>query len=216
MQPYTDMEARSALLLGLICLFGIAVAEEQAFNVSSGSHLPSFCRTSDCPKYQLVKKYDNFELRQYEETRWVRTSLKQDVFGLEMVASFQRLYKYIRGNNAEEWKTNMTLPVVIYIPLKQPPADNSTMSLFVPHEVENPPEPTNTDVYLDTVPPASIYVKTLGGYALQFTYNKQAKALVEELRTLGLQFDDSYFVRVGYNPPYEFVDRHIEVWYMAK
>ncbi|XP_077138930.1 heme-binding protein 2-like [Ranitomeya variabilis] len=210
------MEARSALLLGLISLFGIAVAEEQAFNVSSEKQLPSFCRTSDCPKYQLVKKYDNFELRQYEETRWVRTSLKQDLFGFEMVASFQRLYKYIRGNNAEERKINMTLPVVIYVPLKQPPAGNSTMSLFVTHEVENPPEPTNTEVYLDTVPPASIYVKTFGGYALQFTYNKQAKALAEELRTLGLEFDDSYFARVGYNPPYEFVDRHNEVWYMAK
>ncbi|CAJ0920438.1 unnamed protein product [Ranitomeya imitator] len=159
----------------------------------------------------------NFELRQYEETRWVRTSLKQDLFGFEMVASFQRLYKYIRGNNAEERKINMTLPVVIYIPLQQPPAGNSTMSLFVPHEVENAPEPTNTEVYLDTVPPASIMSsKTFGGYALQYTYNKQAKALAEELRTLGLQFDDSYFVRVGYNPPYHFVNRHNEVWYMAK
>ncbi|XP_073528574.1 heme-binding protein 2-like [Phyllobates terribilis] len=216
MHPYTDMEVRSALLLGLLSLFGIAVAEEQEFNVSSQNQLPSFCRTSDCPKYQLVKKYDNFELRQYEETRWVTTSLNQDLFGLEMVKSFKRLFKYISGSNAEELKINMTVPVVIYMPLKQPPAGNSTMSFFVPHEVANTPEPTNPEVYLDTIPTASIYVKTFGGYALEFTYNKQAKVLAEELRTLGLQFDDSYFVHVGYNPPFEFVDRHNEVWYMAK
>ncbi|KAM4041909.1 heme-binding protein 2-like [Anomaloglossus baeobatrachus] len=210
------MEARSALLLGLLSVFGIAVAEDEAFSVTSQNQPPSFCRNIACPKYELVKKYDSFELRQYEETRWVRTSLKQDFFGLQMVASFRRLFKYISGNNAEELKINMTLPVVIYMPLKQPPAGNSTMSFFVSHEVENPPEPTNPEVYLDSVPTASFYVKTFGGYALEFTYKKQAKALAEELRNRDLPFDDSYFVRVGYNPPYEFENRHNEVWYMAK
>ncbi|XP_040285613.1 heme-binding protein 2-like [Bufo bufo] len=207
------MEMRRRLLLGLLSVLGIAV---QASDVSSQNKLPSFCRSYDCPDYQLVKQYDDFELRQYEESRWVTTSLKQDIFGMGIMISFNRLFKYISGNNAEGLKINMTVPVITYVPLKQPPADNSTMSFFVPHAVENPPKPTNPEVYLDTYPAASVYVKSFGGYALNKAYGDQAKALAENLKLLGLQFDDTNFIRVGYNSPFELSNRHNEVWYMAK
>ncbi|XP_044147176.1 heme-binding protein 2-like [Bufo gargarizans] len=203
------MEVRRRLLLGLLSVLGLAV---QASDVSS-QKLPPFCGHYDCPKYQLVKDYAEFELRQYEETHWVTTSVKQDILG--MVTSFNRLFNYISGNNAEGLKINMTVPVIIYVPLKQPPADNATMSIFVPHEVENAPKPTDPEVYLDTYPAASVYVKTFGGYALSTAYAYQAEALAENLRLLGLQFDDTYFVHASYNAPTEFLNRHNEVWYMV-
>ncbi|XP_075719078.1 heme-binding protein 2-like [Rhinoderma darwinii] len=215
MKPYTDMEARSALLLGLLSVLGIAVTE-QASVASNQNQSPSFCGTRDCPRYQLVKQYDNFEHRDYEETRWVTTSLKQDMIGIGMVISFRRLFSYITGKNAEGLNINMTVPVVINIPSKQQTAGNSTMCFFVPHEVENPPAPTDPAVYLETFASASVYVKTFGGYALDFMYAKQAKTLAEELRAHGLTFDDTYFLRVGYNDPFTFLNRHNEVWYIAK
>ncbi|KAG8542130.1 hypothetical protein GDO81_027387 [Engystomops pustulosus] len=154
-QSHTDMETKVVLLLGLLAVCGLS----QASDVPNDNQLPKFCRTSDCPSYQLVKKYDNFEHRQYEETRWVTTSLEQDFLGFGMVKSFRRLFSYINGSNSEGLKINMTVPVVIYMPLKKPPAGNSTMSFFVPHEVVNPPKPTDSDVYLEKSPAASIYVK---------------------------------------------------------
>ncbi|KAM3931929.1 heme-binding protein 2-like [Leptodactylus fuscus] len=209
------MESRRALLLGLLAIFEITVAE-QVYENPSQNQLPSFCRTRDCPRYQLVKQYDNFELRQYEETRWVTTPVNQDIIGIGMAKSFWRLFYYINGTNAEEQTMNMTVPVVMHMPLKEQSAEKFTMSFFVPHELENPPKPSDPAVYLETLPASSVYVKSFGGYAIHATFVKQAKALAEELRSLGLEFDDTYFVRVGYNAPFELFDRHNEVWYLAK
>lgn len=205
--------ATSALLLGLLSVFGIAVTAQNS-DVSIQTGLPSFCGSRDCPKYQLIKQYDDFEHRQYEETRWVTTSLEQDMFGISIMTSFRRLFKYISGANADELKINMTVPVVMSIPLTS--AAQSTMSFFVPHYLEKSPLPTDPEVHLASYPAASIYVKTFGGYALGYAYEQKAKALAEELQALGLQFDDTYYARVGYNDPFTFIDRHNEVWYMAK
>ncbi|XP_075059925.1 heme-binding protein 2-like [Mixophyes fleayi] len=200
------MESRNLMLLVLFAVFGTTVVAEQS---------ASFCRELDCPKYQLVKQYDNFEHRTYEETRWVTTSLKLDFFSIGMVTSFRRLFKYISGENSEELKINMTVPVVTSVPLQKPPVHNSTMCFFVPHALENPPNPSNPAVYLVTYPSMSVYVKSFDGYALEATYTKQAKALAEDLKTLGLQFEDSFFLRAGYNDPFTLFNRHNEVWFYA-
>ncbi|XP_044146335.1 heme-binding protein 2-like isoform X1 [Bufo gargarizans] len=132
-----------------------------------------------------------------------------------MVTSFNRLFGYINGNNAEGLKMSMTVPVMVYMPLK-PPTENATMSLFVPHEVKYPAKPRDPEVYLEPLPAASVYVKTFGGYALNTMYAEQAKALAEKLRILGLQFDDTYFIYARYDAPFQIFNRHNEVWYMAK
>ncbi|XP_040286139.1 heme-binding protein 2-like [Bufo bufo] len=202
------MEVRRRLLLGLLSVLGIAV---QASDVSSQNQLPPFCHHYDCPKYQLVEQYDDFELRQYEETLWVTTSLKQDIFGIGMVISFNRLFMYINGNNAYGLKMSMTVPVIVHVPLK-PPTENTTMSFFVKY----PAKPTDPEVYLEPRPAASVYVKTFGGYALNTMYAEQAKALAEKLELLALPFDDTYFIHGGYDAPSQIFNRHNEVWYMAK
>ncbi|XP_056423563.1 heme-binding protein 2-like [Hyla sarda] len=206
------MEAKSELLLGLLVVFGIAVTAQ---DVASQTQRPSFCGTNDCPSYQLLKKYENFEHRHYEETRWVVTPLVQDVFGIEMMKSFRRLFKYITGMNSEGQTINMTVPVAIDVPLESSSV-SSTMSFFVPHEVENPPTPTDPEIHLKKSPEFSAYVRQFGGYALGFMYEKHAKALAEDLKALGLQFDETYYVRAGYNDPFTLFNRHNEVWYIAK
>ncbi|KAM9315384.1 heme-binding protein 2-like [Gastrophryne carolinensis] len=202
------MEARTLLLLTL--LLAVLGASQ------AGNEKPSFCGNNDCPVYQVVKKYENFEHRMYEESRWVTTPMEQDYFGFEMVKSFRRLFKYITGNNAEGLKINMTVPVLIYVPGKQSPDDNSTMSFFVPPELQNPPQPLDPNVYLESSPRVSFFVKSFGGYALEYQYSKQASRLAEELHTLGLAFDDTFFIRAGYNDPFTLINRHNEVWYRTK
>ncbi|XP_077342314.1 heme-binding protein 2-like [Lithobates pipiens] len=210
------MEIKYQLLLSLLLVLGTSQATEQEPDVSDVYQKPKFCRELDCPVYRLVKQYDKFEHRAYEATRWVRTPLESDFFGLGMVTSFRRLYKYITGSNAEEMKINMTVPVVIYVPLNQPPAGNSTMSFFVPHEVQDPPKPTDPKVYLSNSPAKSFYVRSFGNYALDSTYAMEAKVLAEELQALGLEFIDSFYLRSGYNDPFTLFDRHNEVWFVAK
>ncbi|KAM5165482.1 heme-binding protein 2-like [Mantella aurantiaca] len=210
------MEIKYQLLLSLLLALGTSQATEQEADISDEYQKPPFCGRSDCPKYQVKQKYDKFELRAYEAIRWVVTPLESDFFGLEMVISFRRLYKYITGSNAEALKINMTVPVVIYVPLNQPPAGNSTMSFFLSHEVENPPQPTDPNVFLSNSPATSFYVRSFGGYALDPTYTKEAGVLAEELRALGLEFEDSFYLRSGYNDPFTVFNRHNEVWITAK
>ncbi|XP_063774225.1 heme-binding protein 2-like [Pseudophryne corroboree] len=197
------MESRNLMLLSWLAV--LVVAEEP----------PSFCKL-DCPKYQLVEQYDKFEHRIYEESRWVTTSLNADHYMFGIMNSFRHLFKYISGENSEGLKINMTVPVLTVVPLIKPPTVNATMSFFVPHALENPPTPSDPAVYLKNSPPMSVYVKTFGGYAFDYTYSKKAKALAEELRTLGLQFDDSFVLRAGYDAPFKLFDRHNEVWFLAK
>ncbi|XP_072259175.1 heme-binding protein 2-like [Pyxicephalus adspersus] len=204
------------LLISLLLVLGTSEATEKEPELSNGYQKPAFCQKADCPKYEVEKQYDNFELRAYEAIRWVRTPLESDFFGLEMVKSFRRLFKYITGSNVEEMKIDMTVPVVIYVPLNQPPAGNSTMSFFVPHEVENAPQPTDPKVYLDNSPALNVYVRSFGGYALDPTFFKEAQFLAEQLRALGLEFEDSFYLRSGYNDPFTLLNRHNEVWVIAK
>ncbi|XP_018428747.1 PREDICTED: heme-binding protein 2-like [Nanorana parkeri] len=210
------MEIKDQMMLTLLLVLGTAQATKQEPGVSDGYQKPKFCGQADCPKYEVVKKYDKFEHRAYEATRWVKTPLERDFFGLGMMKSFRRLFKYITGSNAEEMKINMTVPVAMYVPLTKPPAGNSTMAFFVPHDVEDPPQPTDPDVYLENAPAMSAYVRSFGGYALDPTYSKEAVVLAEELRSLGYEFYDSFYLRCGYNDPFTFFDRHNEVWFIAK
>ncbi|KAM8947402.1 heme-binding protein 2-like [Pelodytes ibericus] len=203
------MGVRSLIVLGLLSLYSsVALAEDYPVYQA-----PSFCGKSECPKYELVKDYKTFELRSYEPTQWVSTSLDMDLIGIGMVTSFRRLFKYISGSNTESLKINMTVPVILSVPLNDDSV-NATMSFFL--ALENPPRPLDPNVYLEKYGQQSVYVKSFGGYAFDYEYAKKAKALSEELVALGIPFEDSFYERVGYNSPFTLFNRHNEVWYLAK
>uniref|UniRef100_A0A8C5PB76 Heme-binding protein 1 n=1 Tax=Leptobrachium leishanense TaxID=445787 RepID=A0A8C5PB76_9ANUR len=164
---------------------------------------------------QITWAVQTFELRVYEQSRWVTTPLELDFLGIGLYRSFRRLFKYINGQNSEGIKMKMTVPVRMYVPRISSTDKNATMSFFVPSSVVNPPQPLNQEVYLESFPQKSIYVKSFSGYALKPVYEKKAKMLLEELTDLGLQFDSSYGTAAGYNDPLTIFDRHNEVWYTS-
>ncbi|XP_063299757.1 heme-binding protein 2-like [Pelobates fuscus] len=207
------MGARSVLVLSLLCVWGAVRAEEGAADEYKA---PDFCGTYECPKYEVAKKYETFELRTYQSTLWVTTSLELDYFGFGIYRSFKRLFDYINGQNSEGIKIKMTVPVRIYVPLITPTDKNATMSFFVPLAVVNPPQPLNKEVYIESFPQMSFYVKSFGGYALKTHYEKKAKMLSEELTAMGLGFDSTFGTAAGYNDPLTFVGRHNEVWYTVQ
>ncbi|CAH2253179.1 Hypothetical predicted protein [Pelobates cultripes] len=203
------MGARSVLVLSLLCVWGAVRAEE-------GGHdqykTPSFCGKLECPRYHVEQDFKSFELRVYEATQWVSTPVNLNVFGTGK--AFRRLFKYITGSNSEGLKINMTVPVLVYLPINNPSA-NATMSFYLTPTL-SPPKPLDPDVFLGNAGETRVYVKSFGGYAFDYEYAKQAKLLSEELLAHGIQFDDSAYERAGYNDPFTFFNRHNEVWYLAK
>ncbi|KAM4042075.1 heme-binding protein 2-like [Anomaloglossus baeobatrachus] len=196
------------LLLGLVCGTAVLAGDK------SVDGFPPFCGNYQCPKYQVSKKYNTFELRRYDSSHWVTTQLETDMFGLGIMKSFKRLLNYINGQNMEGVTIKMTVPVRAIVPLADP-SINATMSFFVPMSIVNPPAPKDSSLYLESYPPTSYYVRSFGGYALNSDYEKQSKALTEELVALGLAFDGTFGIAAGYNDPLTFFKRHNEVWLRA-
>ncbi|XP_053567973.1 heme-binding protein 2 [Bombina bombina] len=203
--------AGALFVLSLLSLYGNVIEAEEG----NTENAPDFCGKNECPKYQVAKQYNTFELRVYEATNWVSTDMEEDFLGYGKVKSFRHLFGYISGKNSQGIKIPMTVPVNIYIPLKRPSPTNATMSFFLPPSL-SPPAPTDPDVYLQSVPEKSVYVKSFTGYAFQNDYLKKAKALSEELVALGLSFDDSSYTSAGYNDPFTLFKRHNEVWLTAQ
>ncbi|XP_056419354.1 heme-binding protein 2-like [Hyla sarda] len=198
------------LFLSLLSLYGTAVLAEK----NSVEGFPPFCGNYECPKYQVVKRYNTFELRSYESTLWVTTQLDTDVFGLGIMKSFKRLFNYISGQNTEGISIKMTVPVRSTVPLFNPTI-NATMSFFMPTIIVNPPAPKDPSLHLESYGPTSYYVRSFSGYALKSDYEKESKALSEELNALGLAYDANFGIAAGYNDPLTFFNRHNEVWFRS-
>lgn len=204
------MASVSLLLLSVLSLYGTAVLAEK----NSVDGFPSFCGSYKCPKYQVLKRYNTFELRRYDSTHWVTTQLDTDMFGLGIMKSFKRLFNYISGQNTEGVSIKMTVPVRVFMPLLDP-SINATISFFVPTSIVNPPTPKDPSLYLESYPPTAYYVRSFGGYALKSDYEKESKALTEELTALGLAYDVNFGIAAGYNDPLTFFNRHNEVWFKS-
>ncbi|XP_078505086.1 heme-binding protein 2-like [Lissotriton helveticus] len=178
---------------------------------------PRFCRSRDCPKYELVKKYDTFEERNYESSRWVSTLVEGKSYSHAIVEGFWRLFHYIDGKNSAGIKIPMTVPVLSRVnPVGVKNVSDITMSFFVPFAVDDPPTPTNPEVYLSSTPAQTVYVKSFGGYAFKSDFVEMAEKLSQDLNTLGKPFQKDFFITAGYDAPFMLFNRHNEVWYIAE
>ncbi|XP_063774224.1 heme-binding protein 2-like [Pseudophryne corroboree] len=213
-QLYTLREAAMAsvslLLLSLLSLYGTAVLAEE----NSVDGFPSFCGSYQCPKYQVLKNYNTFELRRYDMTRWVTTQLDNDVFGFGIIKSVKRLFNYINGVNKQGVSIKMTVPVRVSVPLNDP-TSNATISFFLPLTLVDPPQPNDPSVFLESYPETHYFVRSFSGYALTSNYEKKSKALSEELDYLAINYDVNVGIAAAYNDPLVFFNRHNEVWFRS-
>lgn len=92
--------------------------------------------------YQVVLRDGKFELRDYPDLVVVETPMHND-----SGSSFQRLFRYISGQNSESQKIAMTTPVFM--------AGNETsrsMSFVMPADMESAPPPSDPSVKTATIP----------------------------------------------------------------
>merc|ERR1712037_382580 len=88
---------------------------------------PKFAGGHETPEYKSVLKEDklNIEIREYKESFWVTTDMKNDKTVKENnSAGFWKLFNYIQGQNEKEEKISMTSPVVKKIIPKTPFTSN--------------------------------------------------------------------------------------------
>ena len=158
-------------------------------------------------KYTVVSSNKEFEIRFYPSatmaTIYSTASSYKEVSG----PGFRALAGYIFGGNESEKQISMTAPVHMNIT-----AERSAMSFVMPsaYNVDNLPKPDNSRVIIEKTQDEYVAVIKFSGYASDEAIKKQSAKLAKMLDEQGIEFYGT-FRYLGYNPPYQFLNRRNEV-----
>ena len=163
-------------------------------------------KNSSNNKYKVIKSFGEFEIRKYEKLFVASSIINSSNYDESSSYGFRTLANYIFGQNKRSQKIAMTSPVIMDM------NDSITMSFIMPDEVtqNNAPDPLSNSVKLQTRPNETFAVIRFGGWANQ----KKIQSKTSELKKHLLKYNIEYFgdpVYLGYDSPYQMVDRRNEV-----
>jgi len=184
---------------------------------------PMFCGNSQCPDFTVTNKTDHCELRHYQPSTWVSTSVIAKSWTSQVQrALFWPLFEYIQGANEGGQKIKMTVPVITLVrPEYSAEGSNYTMSFYLPSSLANIPTPKNDKVTIKYKPSFEAYVHSFKGYAWgQQVWDKHAAMMEKHLDKDGLKGmyypSSQMYISAGYDDPMKMFNRHNEIWLMAK
>lgn len=157
-------------------------------------------------KYKVLKTFDQFEIRKYEPALYSSVQLKSKSYKESAREGFQVLAGYIFGGNEAKEKIAMTSPVVMDL------GDSAKMKFMVPHShnLNNLPRPNNRKIEFQQEGEKIVAAIQFDGWAndkkIEHYQNILKKALASEKIS-----HTNHFVFLGYNPPYELVNRRNEI-----
>ena len=158
-------------------------------------------------QYEVVKEYDDFEVRKYQAALFSSVDLSGDSYESNSGTGFRILAGYIFGGNQTGEKIAMTSPVAMQLN----DADRK-MSFMVPsnYDKKRLPTPNNASIYFEEKKECMMAAIRFGGWANDKKIEAHVSKLKKYLEKEGLAHKNnfSYF---GYNPPYEVVNRRNEV-----
>ena len=156
--------------------------------------------------YKVIKKYEGFELRQYESMVVAQTVLKEKSYVNKSEEGFKTVSGYIDGKNSQNKKIAMTSPVIMEM------GDNARMSLVMPkeHALESLPEPNSDKVEIVSVLPKKFAVLTFPGYTDDKKIERYSEKLLKSVQKEGLiPVGNVHFM--GYSAPWQVIGRKNEV-----
>ena len=139
-------------------------------------------------KYTLVKKDNGFEIRDYASLVVAETIVEGELEDAGS-AAFNRLFRYISGNNRPQEKIAMTAPVsqqragekiAMTAPVAQEPlGDRWVVSFMMPsrYDLASLPEPLDTEVLLREIPARRMAVVRYSGNWSEKSYREHLAKL---------------------------------------
>jgi effector-binding domain-containing protein len=151
------------------------------------------------PKYELVRKSGDLELRNYEPF-WIAECFIPNAGSLNSASSyaFSRLFGYIQGRNSKSMPIQMTKPV------RQEPHENGwKISFVIPEDVRlnGIPEANDSGISVREVPGGFYAALVYRGSWAERKLQIQTQKLMKLLATEGLQSTGPVIGAV-YNPPF--------------
>lgn len=163
-------------------------------------------------KYTLVLKAYPFELRKYESHILAETTVDGDFEDVGNEA-FDRLFKYISGDNQQQQKVAMTSPVgqvplnqkiEMTSPVGQQKQDGKRIVSFMmpaSFTLETTPEPKDSAVSIRQVPARYIAAVRYSGFWSEKAYRRNLAKLNQWIKKSVLE-PDGQPIWARYNPPF--------------
>ena len=163
-------------------------------------------RDIEMPKYRVIKKLGEVEIREYPSLILAQTSLKKSDYDQEGSNGFRTVAGYIFGGNQSQQKIAMTAPVIMKM------GDSASMSFVMPskYNMQDLPTPSNNQVKLIQESPKILAVIRFGGYSSTDKIKKYAEQLYIELKSNNLETRGELLF-LGYNAPWDVTNRRNEV-----
>jgi hypothetical protein len=160
----------------------------------------------EMPKYTVLKKYDNFEIRQYESMIVAQTTLPANTYKKSANMGFRRIAGYIFGNNKQKQEIAMTAPVFMEM------GEDTKMAFVMPskYSLSELPAPNSSSVSLVQVEPKKYAVVRFSGFASDRRIKKYTEKLKQLILDNKINAIGSYNF-LGYNAPWEVFGRRNEI-----
>ena len=157
-------------------------------------------------QYEVIKKYDQFELRKYAPALFSSVKLNNKAYKARASEGFSVLAGYIFGDNESNEKIAMTSPVVMEL------GDSTKMKFMVPkaYNRKNLPNPKNNKIVFEEQEEKIFAAIRFDGWADDEKIEKYKTILKNELLKEKISFINK-FSFLGYNPPYEVINRRNEI-----
>jgi hypothetical protein len=189
------MKVTLVILISIISIMAIA----QVFISNSTSK-------TEQHKYEVIKKFPEFEIRKYEAALFSSVKLGSKSYKESSRTGFGILAGYIFGDNESNEKIAMTTPVAMEL------GDSTKMLFMVPksYNLENLPRPNNTKINFEKHDEKVFAAIAFDGWADNEKIEKYKTILLAELSKEKIAHTNK-FIFLGYNPPYEMINRSNEV-----
>jgi hypothetical protein len=170
-------------------------------------------QSEEGPKYKVLDKKSNFEIRKYKPYIVAETTVEGN-YDNSSGDAFRILAGYIFGKNKGNNKLAMTSPVerkqesskiAMTSPvLMNQSASSYTMSFTMPstYTLESLPEPLDSRIKFREIKETVIAVHRFSWLSSKDKNDKKAKELRSWLKGLGKYTFDSTYSYAGYNPPW--------------
>ncbi len=164
-------------------------------------------KKTNAQPYSVIKKEKEFEIRHYPSVAIASISSSNKSFKDLGTEGFRKLAGYIFGGNSNNQSIAMTTPVSMAIEDSQ-----STMTFVMPSDftIDNLPKPNDKNVKLSMSNDEYLAVISFGGFASDNDIQTQTEKLKQILIENKINYFGS-FKFLGYNPPYQMVDRRNEI-----
>ncbi|MFM2135423.1 MAG: hypothetical protein RL021_823 [Bacteroidota bacterium] len=158
-------------------------------------------------RYTVLHNEEEFEIRFYPEAIGASVVDTDTSWRGHANGNFRRLAGYIFGGNQEGKSIAMTAPVHM-----EQSETGSRMSFVMPSamEMEQLPKPNDNSIVISKMPADTVAALRFGGFASENVIREKSEELLRLLKAKGIPVVSP--VRyLGYNPPFQLVNRRNEV-----